>query len=86
VRERVFQKEPAPDVLVCYCFRYSRVTIQQSDGAGRAAMLADIVAGTRQGQCACELRNPQGSCCLGNVRTLLRSGEPSTEQGTEGQA
>jgi len=84
VRERVFQKEPAPDVLVCHCFRYSRVVIQRSDRAGRAAILADIVAGTRQGQCACELRNPQGSCCLGNVRTLLRIGEPIIEQGTEG--
>lgn len=82
VRERVFQKEPAPDVLVCHCFRYSLGALQWSDAASRAAILADIVAGTRQGQCACELRNPQGSCCLGNVRTVLR-GEPIIKQETE---
>lgn len=86
LRERVFQKEPAPDVLVCYCFRYSLGTLQRSDGAGRAAILADIIAGTRQGQCACELRNPQGSCCLGNVRRLLRGDEPIPDEKTEGLA
>lgn len=79
LRERVFQKEPAADVLVCYCFRYSVGLLQQSSSAERSAILADIVDGTRQGQCACELRNPQGSCCLANVRRLI--GEtPSEEQ------
>lgn len=75
LRERVFQKEAAGDVLVCYCFRHSVVALQQRDSARHAAILADIVAGTRRGQCACELRNPQGSCCLGNVRQLLRLSE-----------
>jgi Zinc binding domain len=72
LRERVFQKAPDPDVLVCYCFRYSRGVLQQTDRVGRAAILADVITGTRQGQCACEIRNPQGSCCLGNLRRLLR--------------
>jgi hypothetical protein len=70
LRERVFQKETADEVLVCYCFRYSLGAIRHSDEAGRSAVLAAIVAGTQQGQCACELRNPQGGCCLGNVRRL----------------
>ena len=71
LRERVFQKEPAGTVLVCYCFRYSVSALQHSEPTRRAAILADIVAGTQQDQCACELRNPQGRCCLGNVRQLL---------------
>jgi hypothetical protein len=29
--------------------------------------------GTRQGQYACDLRNPQGSCCLGNARRLMQT-------------
>jgi hypothetical protein len=60
-------------VLVCYCFRYRADTLQRSGSAERAAILADIVAGTQQGQCACQIRNPQGSCCLGNVRRLIRN-------------
>ena len=83
VRELIFQKDPNADVLVCYCFRVSRGQFQQGSGAERSAILADIVAGTRQGQCACELRNPQGSCCLGNVRRLLRVDEPIVEYGME---
>jgi hypothetical protein len=78
LRERVFQKELAPDVLVCYCFGYTLGAMQQGDEAERAAILADIVAGTRQGQCACTLRNPQGGCCLGNVRRLMRVDVPTT--------
>lgn len=79
VREPVFQKDPAADVPVCYCFRFSRGLLEQGSDAERSAILAEIVAGTRQGQCACELRNPQGSCCLGNVRRLLRVDEPIVE-------
>lgn len=72
LRERVFQKTPASDTLVYYCFRYSVAAIKGSNSTERAAILAEIVAGTQQGQCACGLCNPQGRCCLGNVRELLR--------------
>jgi hypothetical protein len=27
----------------------------------------------KAGHCACELKNPQGSCCLGNVTAAVRS-------------
>jgi hypothetical protein len=72
LRERVFQKEPDPDVLVCYCFRHTLGAIQQGNELARAAILADIAEGTRRGLCACTLRNPQGGCCLGNVQRLMR--------------
>lgn len=72
LRERVFQKASDPDVLVCYCFRYTRGDLQRGDSARRDSILADVIAGTQQGQCACEIRNPQGSCCLGNLRHLAR--------------
>ena len=36
----------------------------------RKAIIDDISTGINAGQCACDLRNPQGSCCLGNVRGL----------------
>ncbi len=38
----------------------------------RAAIVDDINAGIQAGQCACDLRNPQGSCCLGNVREAIK--------------
>jgi hypothetical protein len=83
IRERVFQKETDCDVLVCYCFRYSRGALQRTDSLGRAAILADVVTGTQQGQCACEVRNPQGSCCLGNLRRLARKHREGAATGEE---
>ena len=75
VRERVYQKEPeAAGVRVCYCFRHTVGEIQTAPDP--ATIVADITAGIQAGQCACDLRNPQGSCCLGNVRALsTRRGE-----------
>ena len=37
-----------------------------------AALTCGQVPGIQAGQCACDLRNRQGSCCLGNVRALKR--------------
>jgi hypothetical protein len=69
VRERVYQKEPdAAQVQVCYCFDYRVGTLRAGTAAECDAILAEINAGIQTGQCACDLRNPQGSCCLGNVR------------------
>lgn len=83
VREPFFPKETTPDVLVCHCFRHSLGALQGSDTAGGSAILADIIAGTRQGQCACALRNPQGRCCLGDVRRLIRGDKLKMNQEDE---
>lgn len=69
LRERVYQKHPQDaDVFVCYCFRHTLGEIL-ADGKRVAA---DINRGIKNGQCACDIRNPQGSCCLGNVNTLIK--------------
>lgn len=73
IRERVYQKEPNDDdVLVCYCFRFTRGEIAGAAREEQARITAEINAGVQAGQCACDLRNPQGSCCLGNVHSLIR--------------
>lgn len=78
VRERVYQKEPASDdVFVCYCFRHTVGELRASSPESRMAIVDDINTGINAGQCACDLRNPQGSCCLGNVRGLIKRLEAS---------
>jgi hypothetical protein len=74
VRELIFQKEPQnDDVLVCYCFRHSPATIRaELLNTGQSTVIAEINAGIKAGQCACEVRNPQGSCCLGNVSQVVK--------------
>jgi hypothetical protein len=78
VRERVYQKEPdAEEVFVCYCFRHTVGDIRAASSETRAAIVDDINTGINAEQCACDLRNPQGSCCLGNVRGLIKRLEKS---------
>ena len=73
VRERVYQKEPeAEDIFICYCFRYTVGRLRAVLSKERIAIVDDINAGINAGQCACDLRNPQGSCCLGNVRNVIK--------------
>ena len=78
LRERVYQKHPTDeDVLICYCFRHTLGAIRadwQQTGQSTATetITVKITVGTQTGQCACDIRNPQGSCCLGNVRRVVR--------------
>ncbi|PJF21534.1 MAG: hypothetical protein CUN56_10580 [Phototrophicales bacterium] len=80
IRVRVYQKEPeADDVLVCYCFQHTRGDVHQHVAQStQATLIDDINAGIQAGQCACDWRNPQGNCCLGNVKQLMKSIESSS--------
>lgn len=65
LRERVYQKHPDdPNVFVCYCFRHTVKSIKQEP----KAVVEAVTRGIKASLCACDIRNPQGSCCLGNVR------------------
>ena len=74
LRERVHQKHPtADDVWVCYCFRHSPGSIRaELLATGHSSVVETVTAGIQAGQCACDIRNPQGSCCLGTVRAAVQ--------------
>jgi len=74
VRECVYQKQPdADDVFVCYCFRHTPGSIRaEVEATGHSTVADAINGGIQAGQCACDIRNPQGSCCLGNVRAIVK--------------
>jgi len=71
--ELLFQKHTLDDdQLICYCFRYKTGDIRrQIQSNGKTEIPATISKEVRAGKCECEIRNPQGSCCLGNVRMLV---------------
>ena len=75
VRERVYQKEPhADNVLMCYCFYHTLGAIKTDIHHHSGQTIVDnINTGIQTGKCACDWRNPQGSCCLGNVKKLIKS-------------
>lgn len=59
--------------LVCYCFLHSRGEIEAELAAtGSTEVLESIKAEVKAGNCACEVRNPSGKCCLGDVQRAIR--------------
>lgn len=74
LREQVHQKHPDDDdVFVCYCFRHTPGSIRaELLETGQSTVVETVTQGTKVHQCACEIRNPQGSCCLGNVRAAVK--------------
>ncbi len=62
------------DGLVCYCFLHRKAGIdQQLRETGETGVLESIKDEVRAGNCACEVRNPSGKCCLGEVQETIRS-------------
>lgn len=58
--------------LVCYCFLHSRAEIEQELRAtGESTVPARIQKEIKMGHCACEVRNPAGRCCLGEVNEAV---------------
>ena len=70
----VFQKEVEGGRTVCYCFGISEHQVRRElEMSGFSASADRIKALVKSGRCACEVRNPQGTCCLGNVAAVSRS-------------
>ena len=75
VRIRVGIKESEPPNPICYCFGHTvesaRAEIQAT---GRSTVVAEITKEIQAGQCACEVKNPSGKCCLGDVTRAANDG------------
>jgi hypothetical protein len=69
VRVPVSAKDAGLDVPLCYCFGHTRRSIAaEIAGTGLSTASATITREIKAGHCACEVRNPSGRCCLGDVR------------------
>jgi hypothetical protein len=83
VRVGVFPKnQENDDETVCYCFDHTRADIHQRASSERSVSseIRDLI---RAGRCACELRNPKESCCLGDVMQLERDATTENEGGCD---
>jgi hypothetical protein len=73
VRVRVGLKEQAEPVPLCYCFGFTEAMVREEiRDTGGCTIPERITAEISAGHCACEVRNPQGSCCLGNVTAAVK--------------
>ncbi len=65
----VHAKHPADErVPVCYCFDHTSGSIREEIiRSGKSSAFHTIASEVKAGRCACEVRNPKGDCCLGDV-------------------
>lgn len=72
IKVAVYQKDEHGTTPVCYCFGHTRADLEMAVLEGRVeAVTQSIQAHIKAGRCGCELNNPQGRCCLGNVNRAL---------------
>jgi hypothetical protein len=65
---RVGVKGTADPIPVCYCFGFTRRDIHDEIAeTGHSTIAERISAEVKAGNCACEVKNPSGKCCLGSV-------------------
>ncbi len=73
VRQRIGLKETEDPVPICYCFGFTeKMAIEELRATGKCTIPQRITAEVKAGNCACEIRNPQGSCCLGNINAAVK--------------
>lgn len=69
---RVGAKETVDPIPVCYCFGFTRSDIENEVAeTGHSTVAELITAEVKAGNCACEVRNPSGKCCLGTVGRVV---------------
>ena len=83
VRVPVWQKLPFGSRPVCYCFGESEASIRlEIESDGRSAAVERVRAHIAAGRCACELRNPRGACCLGDLIAAVKRVASTTPRRT----
>lgn len=68
IRVPVWQKEPAGSRRICYCFDENEASmLREMVETGRCGAARRVRAHIAADRCACEVRNPRGTCCLGDL-------------------
>jgi hypothetical protein len=72
LRVRVGIKETEPPVPICYCFGHTAESARKEIlKTGHSTVADRITAEVQAGNCACEVTNPSGTCCLGEVNQVV---------------
>jgi mercuric ion transport protein len=75
IRVQVGLKEKEDPILVCYCFGVTeRMIREEIERTGRSTASSRIRIEVKAGACRCEVENPSGRCCLGEVSRVEKRG------------
>ena len=66
---------------ICYCFGFTQKMVENEVRvSGDCTIALGIAAEMKAGNCACEVRNPQGSCCLGRISSVIKTLKSDTPE------
>ncbi len=81
LKVRVGIKETAPPIPICYCFGHTAESAREEIApTGRSTVAKRIAAEVQSGNCSCEVENPSGRCCLGEVNRAIQQIQKELEQ------
>jgi len=73
LRERVSAKTTGDGRPICYCFGFTEGDARKEIvHTGKTTIPATVSRLIKGGMCACEIRNPAGVCCLGQVNQTIK--------------
>lgn len=69
----VWQKQPPGDRTFCYCFGENESAMRSEfESSGQVAAIDRVRHHIAQRRCACDIRNPRGVCCLGDLSAAVQ--------------
>jgi hypothetical protein len=79
LKVRVGIKETSDPIPLCYCFDYTREDVRRAiETTGSTGILEEIKAEVQGGFCACEVKNPSGACCLGDITRAIQESKQNS--------
>lgn len=70
---RVGLKETESPIPLCYCFGHTAESAREEIvTTGRSTVAQRIATEVQVGNCSCEVKNPSGKCCLGDVNRAIQ--------------
>ncbi len=73
VKVRVGLKEKEPPITLCYCFNITKEMIEEEIVSRGETEYPDYIKEkVKRKECECELKNPSGRCCLGEVSGAVK--------------
>ena len=72
IQVAVFAKDPGKEVNVCYCYDWSRGRIEDEiRKTGDSTASKEVAEKVRASLCECDIKNPKGTCCLGDLNNYV---------------
>ncbi len=72
LKVRVGIKQTDDPIPLCYCFGHTEKSARDEIEEGFSTVIESIKAKVKAGDCACEIKNPSGNCCLGTVTRAVQ--------------